>query len=86
MVLSVRFEVGVSLLLAPARAGKTGPKAPFPLVENVFAREYLLERGQELGLTEITDVYFMFCPSLLQHCKPSSSNTKLLPIPISTAT
>ena len=33
-VLSVRFEVGVSLLLAPARADKKGPKAPFPLVEN----------------------------------------------------
>ena len=33
-VLSVRFEVGVSLLLAPARADKRGPKAPFPLVEN----------------------------------------------------
>ena len=33
-MLSVRFEVGVSLLLAPARADKRGPKAPFPLVEN----------------------------------------------------
>ena len=35
-VLSVRFEVGVSLLLAPARADKRGPKVPFPLrlVEN----------------------------------------------------
>ena len=31
-VLSVRFVVGVSLLLAPARADKRGPKAPFPLV------------------------------------------------------
>ena len=31
-VLSVRFEVGVSLLLAPAEADKRGPKAPFPLV------------------------------------------------------
>ena len=28
-VLSVRFEVGVSLLLAPAGADKRGPKAPF---------------------------------------------------------
>ena len=34
-VLSVRFEVGVSLLLAPARTDKRDPKAPFPLVENV---------------------------------------------------
>ncbi len=31
---SVRFEVGVSLLLAPTGADKRGPKAPFPLVEN----------------------------------------------------
>ena len=33
-VLSVRFEVGVSLLLASVGADKRGPKAPFPLVEN----------------------------------------------------
>ena len=33
-VLSVRFEVGVSLLLAPAGADKRGLKAPFPPVEN----------------------------------------------------
>ena len=33
-VLSIRFDVGVSLLLAPARADKRGPKASFPLVEN----------------------------------------------------
>ena len=33
-MLSARFEVGVSLLLAPTRADKRGPKAPFPLVEN----------------------------------------------------
>ena len=31
-MLSVRFEVGVSLFLAPARADKRGPKDPFPLV------------------------------------------------------
>ena len=31
---SVRFVVGVSLLLAPAGADRRGPKAPFPLVEN----------------------------------------------------
>ena len=31
-VLSVRFEVGVCLLLAPARADKRGLGAPFPLV------------------------------------------------------
>ena len=33
-VLSVRFEVGVSLLLAPTEGDKRSPKAPFPLVEN----------------------------------------------------
>ena len=33
-VLSVKFEVGVSLLLTPAEADKRGPMAPFPLVEN----------------------------------------------------
>ena len=32
--LSVRFVVGVSLLLAPAGADKESPKTPFPLVEN----------------------------------------------------
>ena len=31
--LSVRFEVDVSLLLAPAGADKRGPKVPFPVVE-----------------------------------------------------
>ena len=59
-VLSVRFEVGVSLLLAPAGADKRGPKAPFPLMENAgiqpaFAREYPPELRQEPGLTESTD-------------------------------
>ena len=34
-VLSVRFEVVVSLLLAPVGADKRGPKAPFPLMEIV---------------------------------------------------
>ena len=33
-VLSVRSEVGASLLLAPAGADEKGPKAPFPLAEN----------------------------------------------------
>ena len=31
-VLSVRFEVGVSLLLAPTGTDNRVPKAPFPLV------------------------------------------------------
>ena len=33
-MISVGFEVGVSLLLAPAGADKRDPEAPFPLVEN----------------------------------------------------
>ena len=33
-MLSVRFQVGVSLLPALAGADKRGPKASFPLVEN----------------------------------------------------
>ena len=33
-VLSVRFEAGVPLLLAPAGADNRGPKAPFSLEEN----------------------------------------------------
>ena len=59
-VLSVRFEAGVSLLLAPTGADKRGPKAPFPLVEKAgiqrrFTREYPPELWQEPGLTESID-------------------------------
>ena len=43
-MLSVRFEVGVSLLLAPARADKRGPKAPFPLVENAGIQSAIRKR------------------------------------------
>ena len=43
-VLSVRFEVGVSLLLAPARADKKGPKVPFPLVENAGIQPVIRKR------------------------------------------
>ena len=42
--LSVRFEVGVSLLLAPARADKRGPMAPFPLVENAGIQPAICKR------------------------------------------
>ena len=41
-VLSVRFEVGVSLLLAHARADKR--KAPFPLVENAGIQPAICKR------------------------------------------
>ena len=43
-VLSVRSEVGVSLLLAPTRADKRGPKAPFPLVENAGIQPAIRKR------------------------------------------
>ena len=42
--LSVRFEVGVSLLLAPARADKRGPMAHFPLVENAGIQPAICKR------------------------------------------
>ena len=43
-VFSVRFEVGVSLSLAPAGADERGPKAPFPLVENVGIQPAICKR------------------------------------------
>ena len=43
-VLSVRFEVGVSLLLAPAGADERDPKAPFPLVENAGIQPAIRKR------------------------------------------
>ena len=41
-VLSVRFEVGVSLLLATAGADKRGPKVPFPVIENAGIKPAIL--------------------------------------------
>ena len=41
---SVRFEVGVSLLLAPGGADKRGPKAPVPLVENAGIQPAIRKR------------------------------------------
>ena len=43
-MLSVRFEVGVSLLQAPARADKRGPKVPFPPVENAGIQPVVCKR------------------------------------------
>ena len=43
-MLSVRFEVGVSLLPAPAGADKRGPKASFPLVENAGIQPAICKR------------------------------------------
>ena len=59
-VLLVRFEVGVSLLLAPAGAYKRGPKAPFPLLENAGIQSAIrkivpTELWREPGLTKSTD-------------------------------
>ena len=43
-VLLVRFEVGVSLLLAPAGADKRGLMTPFPLVENARLQPEIRKR------------------------------------------
>ena len=43
-VLSVRFEVDVSLMLAPAGADERDPKAPFPLVENAGIQPAIRKR------------------------------------------
>ena len=43
-MLSVRFEVAVSLLLAPARADKRDPKASFPLMENAGIQPAIRKR------------------------------------------
>ena len=43
-VLSIRFEVGVSLSLAPAGADKRGPKAPCPLGENAGMQPAIRKR------------------------------------------
>ena len=58
-VLSVRFEIGVSILLAPAGTDKRGPKAPFSLVENAGIQLVICKRVPagapgEPGLTEST--------------------------------
>ena len=42
--LSVKFEVGVSLLLAPARADKRGLGAPFPVVKNAGIHPAICKR------------------------------------------
>ena len=57
-MLSVRFEVGVSLLLAPAGADKRGPKAPFPLVENAGIQLVIRNRvpvGAAAGAQSLTE-------------------------------
>ena len=43
-MLSVRFEVGVSLLLALAGADKRGPKDSLPLVENAGKQPAIQKR------------------------------------------
>ena len=49
-VLSVRFDVGVSLLLATAGADKRGPKVPFPLVENAGIQLAIRKRAPAVAL------------------------------------
>ena len=43
-VLSLKFEVGVSLLLAPTGGDKRSPKASFPLVENAGIQPAIYKR------------------------------------------
>ena len=62
-MLSARFEVRVSLLLAPAGADKRGPKAPFPLVENAgiqpaIRKRVLLKALYTLATCEVLSKYF----------------------------
>ena len=70
-MLSVRFEVGVSLLLAPVGADKRGPKAPFPLVENARIQPVTCKRvpaGAPAGAgsywKHCSYVTYTFCPLL----------------------
>ena len=63
-VLSVKFEVGVSLLLAPAGADKRGPKTPFlqwkmQEYSRQFTREYPPELRREPGLIESTGLWLL---------------------------
>ena len=67
-VLSVRIEVGVSLLLTPAVADKGGPKAPFPPVENAGIQLAICKRvpdgaPMEPGLTESTAFSLLVSPT-----------------------
>ena len=57
-MLSVRFEVDVFLLLAPAGADIKGPKAPFPLVENAGIQLVIRNRvpvGAPAGAQSLTE-------------------------------
>ena len=63
-MLSVRFEVGVSLLLAPVGADKRGPKAPFPLLENAGMQPEIRKRvpaGALLSLSFQSPVFLFLC-------------------------
>ena len=72
-VLSVRFEVGVSLLLAPVGADKRGPKAPFPLVEIVGNTAGDLQestRRSSGGSQVLLKALSPYSPKLLPPCPP----------------
>ena len=67
-MLSVRFEVGVSLLLAPVGADKRGPKAPFPLLENAGMQPEIRKRvpaGALLSLSFQSPVFLFLCGWIL---------------------
>ena len=71
-VLSIRFEIGVSLLLAPAGADKRGPKVPFPLVENAIIQLAIREStlrssgGSRVLLKPLPWFYQMFTVSSIR--------------------
>ena len=69
-VLSVRFEVGVSLLLAPARADKRGPKASFPLVENAGIQPAICKRVPA-GAPAGAGSYWKHCSKYVSNCRKS---------------
>ena len=64
VVLSVRYEVGVSLLLAPAGADKRGPKAPFLLVETAGIQPVIRKRVSA-GASAGAGSYWKHCAEVM---------------------
>ena len=79
-MLSVRFEVGVSLLLAPVGADKSGPKAPFLLVEDAGTQLVIRKRVPAGALVGARSYWKHSClpgdtwqaTSMLSHRKPAT--------------
>ena len=78
-MLSVKFGVGVSLLLAPAEADKRGPMAPFSLVVNAGVQPAICKKvppelQREPGLTESTAVNCRSCGGLTANGNEAKMN------------